>query len=384
MGAPVSDVRLVYYIGAGASAKSLPTAADIPSRMRKLANALSTGNYEPDSQYKHLLGRLCDEMKSLATRAAAYPSIDVLARILHLQGKDAELRKLKATLSTYLLLEQSNKPSDPRYGSFFAYLADKDANGTLAMPTDLRIVSWNYDMQFEKSFAEFIPDHLYEKKSDVGRMLQIVPTGVESRDHYDGIFSIYKLNGAAGVRDPSDRGHFHNNRMMIKSYDVVIFGQTDKFDCSSLNLALHFYEKVMGNDDPYLQFAWEDDNRRASVLELIDQFSPVEIVVVIGYSFPLFNRELDRKVFELLGPRKVFLQVAAGDEAVKDRLGGLGVDSEIVRVVRDEDQYYIPPAYSPSAWLSRESRAERDLTCPRSSGMRTLRPTAYWPPATST
>ena len=26
------------------------------------------------------------------------------------------------------------------------------------MPTNIRVVSWNYDMQFEKSFAEFIPD----------------------------------------------------------------------------------------------------------------------------------------------------------------------------------------------------------------------------------
>ena len=216
------------------------------------------------------------------------------------------------------------------------------------MPTDIRVVSWNYDMQFEKSFAEFIPDSDLAERRNSGKMLQVVPTGVESKEHYDGIFSIYKLNGTAGTRD--------NHEMIIKSYDPVICGQLSADHL--LPLTLHFYQNVTrGHDEPYLQFAWEDDNRRDNVLDLIERFSPVRTVVVIGYSFPLFNRDLDRKVFELLGPEEVILQVAR-DDSVRDRLVGIGVDSGMIEVVIDSDQFHIPNVYSPSARLSQESRAE--------------------------
>ena len=347
-----NEVNLVYYIGAGASRKAVPMVSDTPQCMRHIADHLSSGEYKLDSPDSDVLKELCSEMKDLADRAASCPSIDVLARRLYLQGDWVSLRRLKATLSAYFLLQQSRSASDPRYGDFFAYMADKDDSGTLAMPTDVRVVSWNYDMQFEKSFGELIADSRYEERRGSGKMLQVVPTGVECHEHYDGIFSIYKLNGTAGTRD--------NREILIKSYDLVVYGQTGKLDSSDLCLTLRFYQNVTrGNDEAYLQFAWEDDDRRASVVGLIRQFAPVEAVVVIGYSFPLFNRDLDRRVFDVLRPKEVFLQVA-GDEAVMDRLVGLGVESQIIKVVRDRDQFHIPHWYSPSARLSRSSLAKQD------------------------
>ena len=94
---------------------------------------------------------------------------------------------------------------------------------------------------------------------------------------------------------------------------------------------------------------------RVIVLDYIGGFSPVDTVVVIGYSFPIFNRRLDRVVFEALRPKEVFLQVA-GDDAVTDRLVGLEVEPEIVKVVGDRDQFFIPYSYSPRAWMSRWDR----------------------------
>lgn len=343
-------VNLVYYIGAGASKKSLPLVSDMPSRMRDLAKELSNRDFKLDNANQEtVLDGLCTEILELADRAT--PSIDVLARRYHLQGNDLELRRLKATLSAFFVIEQSRQPPDPRYGYLFAFLADRDPEGRLAMPTDLRVVSWNYDMQFEKSFAELIPNYDLGKWRDSAKMLQIVPTGIESNEHYPDIFSIYKLNGTAGTRN--------SHETLIKTYDPIFYGQLDGFS-NFLSLTLGFYEKVtLGDDEPYLQFAWEDDNRRDNVLDLIERFSPVRTVVVIGYSFPQFNRDLDRMVFDLLSPKEVVLQVA-GDESVKDRLVGIGVSPEKIAAVHDKDQFHIPHAYSPSVRLSRESRAELD------------------------
>ena len=68
---------------------------------------------------------------------------------------------------------------------------------------------------------------------------------------------------------------------------------------------------------------------------------------MIGYSFPTFNRDLDQRIFDALRPSEVFLQVA-GDNNVKDRLVGLGVDSDKIKVVEDREQFFIPPSCSPS------------------------------------
>ena len=340
-----NEVSLVYYIGAGASAKALPVVSDTPKRMKELAVFLSEGDYDLDHRNRDSLDNLCEEMNRLACLSASCPSIDVLARRYYLQRQSKELHGLKATLSAFYVLEQSRRPADPRYGDFFAYIVDRDMLGNLAMPTDVRVITWNYDGQFEKSFADFF--EYFDQRREVGSLLQVTPATGTSTDYYSDIFSIYRINGAAGIRERS-------NQLLTHYFDAFV--QDRQNMSAALRLTLHFYQNVTsGADKPYLQFAWEDDTRRATVLDYIGGFSPVDTVVVIGYSFPIFNRRLDRAVFEALRPKEIFLQVA-GDDAVTDRLVGLGVEPKIIKVVGDQDQFFIPYSYSPRTWMSRWDR----------------------------
>ena len=336
-----NEVSLVYYIGAGASAKALPLVSDTPKRMKELAPDLRAGNYGAGQINRDALEELCDEMNRLADLAASCPSIDVLARRYYLQRQSKELRLLKATLSAFFVLEQSRRSADPRYGDFFAYMLDHDRFDNLAMPTDVRVITWNYDGQFEKSFADFF--EYIDHRRAVGRMLQVTPATGTSSDYYDDIFSIYRINGAAGIRERPDQ-------LLTHYFDAFVQDRPDL--TAAVRLTLGFFQNVTsGNDKPYLQFAWEDDGRRADVLGHLGGFSPVDTVVVIGYSFPLFNRGIDRVVFDALQPKEVFLQVA-GDDAVKDRLVGLGVEPHIIKVIRDQNQFHIPYSYSPSERMS--------------------------------
>ena len=336
-----TNVSLVYYTGAGASNKPLPLVSKTPARMRKLAEELRTDDYQErvGPTQRGTLEQLGERLECLAERADSCPSIDVLARLHHLRREQEELRTLKTTLSAFFMLEEGRQLADPRYGHFFAYMADRDARNAVAMPTDVRVISWNYDHQFEKSFAEFIPESQDGGRRATGRRLQVVPP--LTPDECDPrAFSILKLNGAAGARaSPStDSRPTHNPDLYDQPSDPG----------RSLFLALRFCENVAAEDpEPYLQFAWEDDRRRSGVLELIDGFGPVETVVVIGYSFPLFNRDLDRRILDTLRPSDVFLQVA-GDNNVRDRIVGLGVDSEKITIVEDREQFFIPHTYSPS------------------------------------
>ena len=149
-----------------------------------------------------------------------------------------------------------------------------------------------------------------------------------------------KLNGAAGTREsPSANSRTtHNPDLFALSSDLG----------RSLFLTARFCENVAeGGSDPHLQFAWEDDERRSAILELVRGFAPVETIVVIGYSFPTFNRDFDQRLFDALCPSEVFLQVA-GDTGVKDRIVGLGVDPDTIKIIKDRNQFFIPPTYSPS------------------------------------
>ena len=197
-----TDVSLVYYIGAGASAHSLPLVSNTPASMRKLADELGTDDCRQRvaSCQTGTLEQLAERLECLAEHADSCPSIDVLARLHYLRGEYKDLRRLKTTLSAFYMVEEGRQFADPRYGHFFAYMADRDRSGAVTMPTNLRVISWNYDHQFERSFAEFTPEPDYDGRRDTGKRLQVVPP---FPDKYDsGAFSILKLNGSAGARVP--------------------------------------------------------------------------------------------------------------------------------------------------------------------------------------
>ena len=352
---PTNKVKLVYYIGAGASAKALPVAKCMPDRMERLVAFLRAGCFDLQGR-DEVLDRICQEMESLADRATR-SSVDVLARRYYLQGKTDELRNLKFALSAFLLVEQARRPPDPRYGDFFAYLVDRDTRGRLAMPADIRVISWNYDEQFERSFAEFFAESSYQIRRQVDRDLQVVPSvGTErgtERRAYDDIFSIFKVNGSAGVRDTGCH--------LTVNPDTYVHEERDL--SPTVRFIIHFYEQVyVEGHMPSLQFVWEDNSRRECELERIERFAPVDSVVVVGYSFPLFNRDLDRRMLDALDPQEVCVQVARDDEAVTDRLVGLGISSDTIKVIRDLDQFYFPSKYSPKRRLSWPTRDEQEDT----------------------
>ena len=149
-----------------------------------------------------------------------------------------------------------------------------------------------------------------------------------------------KLNGSAGARVPP----FRNSP---PRHNPDLYTQPSDLD-DALFLALRFCENVASEDlEPYIQFAWEDDTRRSDILELVDRFAPVRRRRGDRLLVSAFNRDLDRRIFDALRPSEVFLQVA-GDNGVRDRIVGLGVDSDKIKIVEDQKQFFIPPTYSPS------------------------------------
>ena len=200
------------------------------------------------------------------------------------------------------------------------------------MPSNVRIVSWNYDIQFEKSFADFFAQG---DISEAVNALQVFP-GVPPERHCRDLFSIFKLNGTASMEDGRQSGTLYT------AYDQYLKANLE----DALESALGFHEQNPPEQfDPFFKFAWEDEGRRSAVLDLI---VPVNMLVVVGYSFPLFNRDIDRTVLERLRFDELYVQVAEDGQAVEERVIGLGVDAGRVRIVDDVDQFFIPHGFSPS------------------------------------
>ena len=319
---------LGYYIGAGASANSLPVVKDMPCLLRELANKIATC-----TEGDNLNGRMEEivgDLRWLADSSEEFTSVDALARNCHFRADTEQMTRLKKTLVAFFLLEQAQRSVDPRYRDFLSYLGQLDERQNVTMPTDVRVISWNYDMQFEKAHAEFLPPDDYPK---VATALQVVP-GLGDGGYCSKSFSIVKLNGTASMELSS--GH-----VLSRRYRTLLISD---FDDTLRQLVSRYGEDI----DHYVNFAWEDDEFRNDALERIER---VETLVVIGYSFPLVNRAIDQKVLTCrLRPRKVYVQAGTSGPAVKERLVGLGVDAEAVRVVEDVDQFYIPDRYSPSEW----------------------------------
>ena len=317
---------LGYYIGAGASARSLPVAKYMPCRLQELANKTAAFAECSDS----LNGRVAEiagDLRWLADSSQERTSVDALAHNCHLRADNEQMARLKKALAVFFLLEQAQRPVDPRYRDFLSYLSQLNERRNVAMPTDVRVISWNYDMQFEMAYAEFLHPDDYPK---VATALQVVP-GLGDGAYCSKCFSIVKLNGTAGMVLGAQ-----GLARQYKNYLTSDFKKTLKQVGSSYD----------DNGIPYLNFAWVDDEWRNDALKRIER---VETLVVIGYSFPLVNRDVDQEILtRLLRPEKLYVQAGRDGPAVKERLAGLGVDAERVSLVEDVGQFYIPHPYSPS------------------------------------
>jgi len=114
----------------------------------------------------------------LLGEARFHETIDTLAKYYYLTGNAESLIRLKKALITYFVLQQlcvlqtnplHNAPSpiekllDRRYDSFIATIATRDRSG-FKLPGNIKILTWNYDLQLELAFKRYVPIKIYEIK----------------------------------------------------------------------------------------------------------------------------------------------------------------------------------------------------------------------------
>ncbi len=336
--------RITYYLGAGASFHSIPTVKDLHTRMKVfMKSVLENVDYSEYDEYESIMEinyALIEDFKKFGTP-------DTLARNYFLTDDQEKYEQLKKLLSCYLIFEQLPKPArdveaildvlpfedlgyqsnevekvqqgmlssitsdlDQRYNSFFATILDKPDKG-LQFPKNVNIISWNYDCQLERGFQDFYfgCKNLFEAQDELNVIPRIEIEHPENWRREEPILSDFKSS----------------------SID----------ECMGIIGDMMFSESRINCNR--LQFAWEDQ----SAIQLARGYahkvmSEAEVVVVIGYSFPDFNRRIDKQVFRDFKGRLYIQDPHAANIAQKIRGVNQNIKLSDIVTMTDTKNFFIP------------------------------------------
>jgi hypothetical protein len=333
--------KTVFLLGAGASfgsedQRSLPIVSEIPEYLEEVINELikfETANGigdpipETDTSYIVLLKRLIEEFKHVLDYSKKHASIDTYAKKLSIQNKWSLLRELKIIVSIFFSILQKTKPIDLRYDTFFASILEN----LNTLPPNIKILSWNYDLQLEAAFAE------YKGQVDIQQNQFSLNTyakyNLTRRDHFRDEFGVYKLNGIAALGD--------NDGILYNLFNEEF---NESFELKELKEILEIYHKAVsnGNTRSRLSFAWENEADNSVIDWAREGIADAKTIVIIGYSFPFFNRKIDRALFSSLNSiKKVYVQDKSPEKIIP-RVKQIFRDNIEIIPYSDIDQFLIP------------------------------------------
>jgi hypothetical protein len=340
--------KVTYLLGAGASAEVLPLAKTIRDeytgnekpglgrRMSILAEEIKNSLTKLNSEEKDYADIFIENLFWLSREAETHGTVDTFAKKLFLQNQSLPLVKLKKTLSLFLIIEQNTKGFDKRYTSFFASILER-RNNEIILPSSIKVLTWNYDIQLEMAYQYY---HRLDSTSDIKSvqwaMKSKPASGVHNaifKDpnvvHLNGIAGLYNKDHEGNTGDFYDRINDSNNQLLVKVLQHTLF-----------------LIKDLGRDiflaDTF-QFAWEiNQSKPDSIVEDAKKISgDTDILVIIGYSFPFFNRNVDREIFKSLKATKIYFQDPILDGSfLKEQFN---LDKDILIVHRKEtNQFFLP------------------------------------------
>jgi hypothetical protein len=314
-------MNVTYLLGAGASCNALPLINNFNKKLQDFINyvALKSKQYEKDNpkvngNYNIIKKTLILKTQWLIRESQKHSSIDTFAKKLYLKNSNDQLRDLKAILTTFFAIEQGRNNVDKRYDTFFASVIRKE-NNDLVMPSNIKILSWNYDTQIEKAYYGYV-----ERKDLVHKHITFNKR------------QLFRFNGYCGTSEPGHLGDAFYSAF-IPEIDSLIEG---------LNL---FNECIQKNgNDIDIRYSWEESNRTIfdnSINEI--EIEETNTLVVIGYSFPYFNREIDKKVFSRFKKlKKIYLQYPSGEHnSIEERIKSFNMPCEIIPI-SNTDVFYLP------------------------------------------
>lgn len=334
--------NITYLFGAGASFNALPVVDQMPRRMAKLIEYLKFEMNGTNSNEKISLSpnddilEFASDLDWLTKFAAKHASVDTFAKKLTLTNKEDELFMLKNVLSAFLLIEQFKNSVDDRYDSFFASLLESK----FKMPKNIKIISWNYDMQLEMAFQVYSGDStIYEAQRTLGIYSKYADNYFAKQSSEN--FAVFKINGSSMLYSNNYAKNLYTYCDSKHKQSTEAIFQICKNYCN--------FKKQQSNYIHGLSFAWEREyqSNQDDIISIAKtHVNQSNILVVIGYSFPFFNREIDRLLFDFRGMpnlNKVYFQAPNASEII-EKFHSIREDISEENLISKNgcEQFYLP------------------------------------------
>lgn len=373
--------RITYLLGAGASANAIPIISGFAQRLEDFLldfHKSMEGVLTPNEITGHLI-----LTTQVLPQIVKFRSPDTLARNFSLTNKQTELRELKNLLSCFLIYEQLEKgfrdwgieideddeeaeiyqkeidnTLDSRYISFLATIMKLSKSVDRSrLPSNVNVVSWNYDSQLERAYQEF--SHSATELSEVQQDLNCYPKIKIEQEHKPSLnelknqFNHIKLNGTSAFTDGEDSALFDFKKYSANRDSYDIMRQALFLDHDRLKNRLHFaweddirfFQKKVKTVLPSGASVKQVDRKKFTELQearwrALRLFESSDIVVVIGYSFPDFNRLVDKEIFARF-KGKLIIQSPDADN-VKQKIKGVNPNLKEIETMTETDSFFIP------------------------------------------
>lgn len=383
---------ITYLLGAGASYNALPINTETQDFLRRFATYLHN-NLAKDDRARVARLDIYPDILRLIDEFPKYGSYDKMAKHLLCEGPDFQamrdehhrteaflggespfpwnihidktttLARLKVLLATFYFFEQFRDKSKDDYG--LSFLPGQSASGIMplrkldvvdarieallrscldtgqgSIPTGVRFLTWNYDLQLELAYARI------KGLQDVYRVMDSDHLDVHpgrTRDRNQREPTITHLNGVAGLLY-----NLENAGMRLMDYGDI----PNSLSIEELLVRNgEATQRMHRADFPWshhetFSFAWEDHwPSRMTQDYLSSQGLWTNVLVLFGYSRPELNARVD---FRFLGQ---FLFTQSHNDK-KIILCGKGADGDVLRkswgvpstveIIVDEDTSRIP------------------------------------------
>ncbi|MGI4020097.1 MAG: hypothetical protein ACRYFA_01195 [Janthinobacterium lividum] len=327
--------NVTYLLGAGASFERIPIVEDMANRISIVYSYFShpslknlIGQKEEFSfsiRLEETIPEIIIDLLWMYEACLNHSSIDTFAKKLYLTNQ-GEFLRLKRILSFYFTFVQIEKTPDKRYDNFWASILSSKTS----IPSSIKILSWNYDFQLEQSFINMSDSqNLRDARTKINmRNLEdpIVPGA-------GGSFGVLKLNGSAMFTDPLSNDEFYlcdyNHRVDFDTYRnelIYRYGYARKLDLSNTKL----------------RFAWESEDIQGNSLVSQLFLNRTEVLAIIGYSFPFFNREIDKTLFSSMpNLQKIYIQDPYAND-IKERLVEIIPENTDFKLITGCKQFVFP------------------------------------------
>jgi len=311
---------------------------------------------KPNNEYKILWW-----MGHFGEMAKEYNTIDTYARKLFLNDEFRKYRLLKMSVSVFFDLWENfyskdffvndnllyNKV-DNRYKSLFSVLLDK-TDGKIRLNQDFKFISWNYDLQLEEAFKLFLGDTFQKKLDDINNLFEFKSSNKNNE--------VFHLNG--------HRGFFKDTSQNNETEYLMNISEKKEDYWKNIDWLYNSTERRLSNFDNYIRYAWEHNLEDDFFKKISEVMHQTDVLIIIGYSFPAFNRKIDQFLFNKMHPNKIKKIIYQDPNATKQMIANLFekpenyIDKiEIISDLKELKQFYLPNEYFIS---QKNGKTEKDL-----------------------